>query len=84
MLIPECLDCGLVMTNDSMKKSKLLAHQLLKHPCFVGKRPSYFEKKVELRKNNAPKPLEFFVNRASESSIKTQRASCAVSVLVAR
>ena len=23
---PECVDCGLIMRNDSMKKSKLLAH----------------------------------------------------------
>ena len=23
---PECVDCGLIMTNDSMKKSKLLTH----------------------------------------------------------
>ena len=23
---PECVDCGLIMTNDSMKKSKLLAY----------------------------------------------------------
>ena len=41
---PECLDCGLIMTNDSMKKSKLLAHQQVKHLSSVGKELSYFEK----------------------------------------
>ena len=42
---PECVDCGLIITNDSMKKSKLLAHQQVKHPSSVGKELSYFEKK---------------------------------------
>ena len=34
---PECVECGLIMTNDSMKKSKLLAHPQVKHPSSVGK-----------------------------------------------
>ena len=42
---PECVECGLIMTNDSMKKSKLLAYQQEKHPSSVGKKLSYFEKK---------------------------------------
>ena len=42
---PECVNCGLIMTNDSMKKSKLLAHQQVKHPSCVGKELIYFEKK---------------------------------------
>ena len=56
---PECVDCGLIMTNIFMKKSKLLAHQQVKHPGSVGKELSYFEKKVELRQKHAPKPLDF-------------------------
>ena len=43
---PECVDCGLIMTNGSMKKSKLLAHQQVKHAGSVEKELSYFENKV--------------------------------------
>ena len=42
---PECVDYGLIMTNDSMKKLKLLAHQQMKYPSSVGKELRYFEKK---------------------------------------
>ena len=42
---------GLIMTNDSMKRSKLVAHEQVKHPSSVGKELSYFEKKVELCKS---------------------------------
>ena len=55
----ECVDCGLIMTNDYMKKSKLLAHQQVKHPSSVGKELSYFEKKLQLQQKHAPKPLDF-------------------------
>ena len=57
---PECVDCGLIMTNDSMKKSKLLAHQQVKHPSSAGKEFSYFKKKAELLQKHAPKPLDFY------------------------
>ena len=81
---PKCVDCGLVTTNDSMKKSKLLAHEQLKHPGSVGKERSYFENKAELCKENAPKPLKSYINRANERSIKTLRASYAVNELAAK
>ena len=42
---PECVDCGLTMTNDSIKKSKLLAHQQVKHPSSVGKSSAISKKK---------------------------------------
>ena len=42
---PECVDCGLIMTNDSIKKSKLLAHQQVKHPSSVGKNSAISKKK---------------------------------------
>ena len=67
---PECVDCGLIMTNDSMKKSKLLAHQQMKHPGSVGKKLSYFEKKVELRRKHAPRPLDFLWKKAIEIIIE--------------
>ena len=56
---PECLDCGLIMTNNYAKKSKLLAHQQVKHPSSIGRELSYFEKKVELQQKHAIKPLDF-------------------------
>ena len=42
---PECMDCGLIMTNDFMKKSKLLVHQRVKHPSSVGKSSAISKKK---------------------------------------
>ena len=51
---PDCVECGLIMTNDSMNESKLLAHQQVKDPSSVGKELSYFEKKVELRQKHVP------------------------------
>ena len=32
-----CLECGVMLTNDSMKKVKLPHHQKSKHPSSVGK-----------------------------------------------
>ena len=78
------MDCGLVMTNDSMKKSKLLAHQKLKHPSSAGKERSYIEKKVELRQRHAPKPLDFLWKKASDNNRKTLKVSYAVSEMVAK
>ena len=48
---PECVEGGLLMTNDSIKKSKLLAHQQVKHSSSVGKDLSYFEKKWSYARN---------------------------------
>ncbi len=81
---PECVDCGLVMTNNSMKKSKLFAHQQLKHPGSVGKGHSYFKKKVELRQKHAPKTLDFCFKKVNEHNNKTLKVSYAVSELVAK
>ena len=41
----ECVDCGLIMINDSIKKSKLLAHQQVKHTSSVGKSSAISKKK---------------------------------------
>ena len=67
---------GLWVSNDKWlyKRSKFHAQQQLKHPGFVGKERSYFKKKGKLRNKNAPKLLEFYINRASERSIKALRA----------
>ena len=67
-----------------MEQLKLQTHLQLKHPDSVGGERSYFEKRVELRKKIAPKPLKFYINRTTESSIKTLRASYAVSKLFAK
>ena len=72
------------MTIISIKKSKLQAYQQLKHLGSVRKECNYFEKKVELCNKNAPKPVEFYINRANEHSIKALKANYAVSELVAK
>ena len=81
---PECVECGLIMTNDSMKKSKLLAHQQLKHPSCVGKELSYFEKKVELRQKHAPKTLDFLWEKARDDNRKALKVSYIVSEMIAK
>lgn len=60
---PECLDCGIVMMNDSMKISKLMAHQQLRRPDSVGRSLSYFENKLEMQRKNAQLPLEVFIKK---------------------
>ena len=53
---PMCLECGATLTNDSMKKVKLLHHQKSKHPSSVGKDREYFERK---KKTQPVKPFDF-------------------------
>ena len=43
---PACVVCGLIMSNDSMKKAKLAIHQK-KYPLSVGKDQRYFELKLK-------------------------------------
>ena len=38
-----CLECGAILTNDSMKKAELEHHLKSRHPSFVGKDKEYFE-----------------------------------------
>ena len=44
---PMCLECGAILTNDSMKKVKLEQHQKSKHPSSVCKDREYFENKKQ-------------------------------------
>ena len=81
---PECVECGLIMTNDSMKKSKLLLHQQVKHPSSVGKEISYFEKKVELRQKHVPQPLDFLWKKARDNNRKALKVSHIVSEMIAK
>ena len=60
---PECVDCGFIMTNNSMKKSKLLAHQQVKHPGSVRKELSYFEKKSRVTAEARSKTFRFFFGK---------------------
>ncbi|CAI9734974.1 Hypothetical predicted protein [Octopus vulgaris] len=80
----QCVDCVLIMTNDSIQKSKLQAHQQQRQPGSVGKERSYFEKKPKLQKNNEPKPLQSYMERANEHNSKILRAIYTVSELVAK
>ena len=46
------LECGVMLTNDSTKKVKLLHHQKSKHLSSVGKDRKYFEGKKEHSQSN--------------------------------
>ena len=72
------------MTNDSIKKLKLLAHQQVKHPSSVGKELSYFEKKVELRQKHVPKPLDFLWKKARNNNRKALKVSYIVSEMITK
>ena len=54
---PMCLECGVMLTNDSMKKVKLLHHQKSKHSSSVDKDREYFERK---KKNTASQTIRLY------------------------
>ncbi len=47
---PQCVECGEVLANESMKPSKLERHLQNKHPTYVGKPVDYFVRKRDLLK----------------------------------
>ena len=69
---PMSLKCDVTLTNDSMKKVKLLHHQKSKHPLSVGKDREYFERK---RKTQPVKLFEFFkkINTANAKTFKPSK-----------
>ena len=77
---PMCLECGVTLTNDSMKKVKLLHHQKSKHPSSVGKDRKYFERK----KKTQPVKLFDFVKKMSTANAKTLKPSYLVSKILAK
>ena len=77
---PVCVECGLVMSNDSMKKAKLEIHQKTKHPSSVGKDKKYFELKLK----SQPVKLADFFKRVNASQIKTLKPSYMVSEIIAK
>ena len=77
---PMCLKCGVTLTNDSMKKVKLLHHRKSKHPSSVGKDREYFERK----KKTQPVKLFDFVKKMSTANAKTLKPSYLVSEILAK
>ena len=55
---PMCLECGVTLTNNSMKKVKLRHHQKFRHPSSVGKDREYFERK---KKTQPVKLFDFVI-----------------------
>ena len=76
---PMCLECGAILTNDSMKKVKLEHHQKSKHPSSVGKEREYFEYK----KNRQPVKLSDFIQKMNTAKAKTLKSSYLVSDIIA-
>ena len=77
---PTCLECGVTLTNDSMKKVKLLHHQKSKHPSSVGKDREYYERK----KKTQPVKLFDFVKKMSTANAKTPKPSYLFSEILAK
>ena len=63
---PMCLECGAILTNDSMKKAKLKRHKKSKHPSSVGKDKEYFENK----KKRQPVKLSNFIQKMNTAQAK--------------
>ena len=72
---PMCLECGVTLTNDSIKKVKLVHHQKSKHPSSVGKDREYFERKMKTQ----PVKLFDFVKKMSTANANTLKPSYLVS-----
>ena len=64
---PMWLECGVMLTNDSMKKVKLLHHQKFKHPSSIGKDRECFERKKKRQSVN----LFDFVNNSANAKTLT-------------
>jgi len=77
---PMCLECGAILTNDSMKKVKLEQHQKSKHPSSVGKDIDYFEN----LKKRQPVKLSDFVKKMNTAKAKTLKPSYLVSEIIAK
>ena len=77
---PMCLECGVMLTNDSMKKVKLLHHQKYKHPSSVGKDREFFERK----KKTQPVKLFDFVKTMNTANSMTLKPSYLVSEILAK
>ena len=77
---PVGLECGVTLTNNSMKKVKLLHHQKSKHPSSLGKDREYFERK----KKTLPVKLFDFAKKMSTAYGKTLKPSYLVSEILAK
>ena len=77
---PMCLECGVTLTNNSMKKVELLHHQKSMHPSSVDKDREYFERK----KKTQPVKLFDFVKKMSIANAKTPKPSYLVSEILAK
>ena len=77
---PMCLECGVMLTNDSVKKVKLLYHQKSKHLLSVGKDRECFERK----KKTQPVKLFDFVKKMNTANAKTLKPSYLVSEIFAK
>ena len=65
---PMCLECGAILTNDSMKKVKLEHHQKSMHPSSVGRDRGYFEDKT----TKQPVQLSDFIHKMNTAKADNQ------------
>ena len=63
---PMCLECGAILTNDSMKKIKLELHQKSVHTSSVGKDREYSEN----RKKRQPVKQSDFIQKMNTATSK--------------
>ena len=78
---PMCLECGVMLTNDSMKKVKLLHHQKFKHSSSVGNDREYFVRK---KKTQPVKLFNFVKKKNNNANEKTLISSYLVSEILAK
>jgi zinc finger BED domain-containing protein 5/7/8/9 len=64
----QCLECGLMLSNEALKPSKLKRHLDAKHPSLVGKSVEFFERKQD--ELHMQKRCVLSLNSSSKSALK--------------
>ena len=77
---PICLECGVMLINDSKKKVKLLHHQKSQYPSSIAKDREYFERK----KKTQPVKLFDFVKKMNTANAKSLKPSYLVSEILSK
>ena len=75
-----CLECGIILTSDSMKKAKMEHNQTLMHPSFVGEDKEYLENE----KKRQPVKLSDYMLKMNTTRVKTLKPSYLVSEIIAK
>lgn len=81
---PECVICGEMLANDSMKPSKMKRHQETKHQETISKSLDFFERKKQLALSKRSQDIRKVFQRAGSDLHRATEASFECSLLIAK